>query len=414
VRVAFVPGAFRPDRCGVSHYTERLMGELARRGVECLVLTTYGAARHHGRPEVIGVTPDWGPAVLLALPAALVRLRPDVLHIQHAAGSFGYRRMVLWLPALLRAVFPGLRLAVTAHEYGWWEWRPRLFGSAWRRLGPWGEARALWDREDGTLLTAADVVITTHQGAMQSLLARLPQLASRIEHVRIGANIAEVAVDRGAARAALRQQYGWEADSFVFAYFGFLHPVKGLEVLLEAFQRLLAVRPRARLILAGGCQSLALDGEAGLSYEAGLRQRIARSGLEQAVRLTGYLSDEAVSAHLAGADAGVLPFTGGVTLKSGSLLAMWTHGLPVVATEPPVAEPPLRQASILVARRDPRALEEGLLRVMDDPALRRDLAAKARAAAADFAWPTIAERHLRIYERLAGATYRRCAWTADA
>lgn len=390
------------------------MGELGRRGVECVVLTTHSAARHHGRWDVIGVTPDWGPAALVALPAALVRLRPDVLHLQHAAGSFGYRRPVLWLPALLRAAMPGLRLAVTAHEYGWWEWRPRLFGSAWRRLGPWGEARALWDREDGTLLTAADVIIATHQGAIRLLMARLPRLASRIEHVPIGANIAEVAVERDAVRAALRQQYGWQADSFVFAYFGFLHPVKGLEVLLEAFQRLLALRPRARLILAGGCQSLALDGEAGLSYEAGLRERIARAGLQEAVRLTGYLSDQAVSAHLAGADAGVLPFTGGVTLKSGSLLAMWTHGLPVVATEPPEAEPSLRRATILVARRDRHALEEGLLRVMDDPALRSDLAAKARAASADFAWPTIAERHLRIYERLAGAAYRRCAWTADA
>ncbi|MCL6430326.1 MAG: glycosyltransferase [Anaerolineae bacterium] len=414
MRVAFLPGTFRPDRCGVSHYTERLMGELARRGVECLVLTTHGAARHHGRPDVLGVTPDWGRALLAALPAELVRLRPDVLHIQHAAGSFGYRRPVLWLPTVLRAAVPRLRVAVTAHEYGWWEWHPRLLEWAWGRLGPWGEARALWDREDGTLLTGADVVIATHKAALQALLDRLPRLAPRIEHVPIGANIAEVAVDRGAARAALRQQYGWQADSFVFAYFGFLHPVKGLEVLLQAFQWLLAVRPWARLILAGGCQSLALDGEAGMNYEAGLRERIARADLEQAVRLTGYLSDEAVSAHLAGADAGVLPFTGGVTLKSGSLLAMWTHGLPVVATEPPAVEPPLRQASILVPRRDPDALAEALLRVIDDPGLRSDLAAKARAATAGFRWPAIAERHLRIYERLIGAGYRRCAWTVGA
>ncbi len=414
MRVAFLPGTFRPDRCGVSHYTSRLMAELARRGVECLVLTTHGAARHHGRPDVIGVTADWGRALLVALPAELVRLRPDVLHIQHAAGSFGYRRPVLWLPAVLRAAVPGLRLAVTAHEYGWWEWRPRLLEWAWRRLGPWGEARALWDREDGALLTGADVVIATHKAAVQVLLDRLPRLAPRIEHVPIGANVPEVALEREAARAALRRRYGWEADAPVLAYFGFLHPVKGLEVLLEAFRGVLCVRPQTRLILAGGCQSLALDGDAGLRYEATLRRLIAQMGLEQAVRLTGYLSDETVSEHLAGADAGVLPFTGGVTLKSGSLLAMWTHGLPVVATEPPLVEPPLRQASILVPRRDPQALAGTLLRVIDDPGLRSDLAAKARAAAAGFCWSAIAERHLRIYERLIGAGYRRCEWTAHA
>lgn len=55
-------------------------------------------------------------------------------------------------------------------------------------------------------------------------------------------------------------------------------------------------------------------------------------GLDRRVHLTGYLAAERASAYLTGSDLGVLPFNHGVTGKSGALLAMLAHGLPIVAT----------------------------------------------------------------------------------
>lgn len=406
MRVAFLPGSFRPDRCGVSHYTARLMAELGARGVECQVMTTGAAARYHDRPEVLGATVGWGPAMLASLPAALHRLDPDILHIQHAAGSFDFRRAIFWLVPALRLAGWRRPVAVTTHEYGWWEWRPRLAGWAWRRLGPWGEAQGLWDREDFALLTGADAIIVTHDDAAKALAARLPQLAPRVEAIPIGPNIPLLAGDVGQARQALRERFGWAPSTLVVVYFGFVHPVKGLETLLAAFRRVLDGEPQARLLLNGGVESLALNGDQAERYQEKILALIHDLGLDDQVRLTGYLPDELISEHLAGADIGALPFNAGVTAKSGSLLAMWAHGLPVVATRPIEAMPQLKWAARLVPPRDAGALVAVLLELLGDTAARRELAGRGRAVAADFAWPAIAERHLAIYQCLMASDQR--------
>jgi glycosyltransferase involved in cell wall biosynthesis len=292
---------------------------------------------------------------------------------------------------------------VTAHEYGWWEWRPRGLAWAWHRLGTWGEAHNLWDREDLALLTGAGAVIMTNEAAVQVVAARLPQLMRRVTRVPIGSNIVRRAADPAVARAAVRSQSGWPADALVVAYFGFLHPVKGLETLLAAFRQVRAARPCARLLLIGGAESLALHGDDAQRYEERLRDEVRSLELEEAVRLTGYLAEEVVSHCLAGSDIGVLPFNAGVTLKSGSLLALWEHGLPVVATRPPTVEPELAEGACLVPCRDANALAAGLGRLLDDPPLRQALAERGRRAAARFSWAAIAEQHLSIYERLLSA-----------
>ncbi|HOG46589.1 MAG TPA: glycosyltransferase family 4 protein [Anaerolineae bacterium] len=400
MRVAFVPGSFRPDRCGVSHYTARLMAELEGRGAACLVLTTEAAAAHHARRDVVAGTRGWGPSMLATVPAAVRRLAPDILHIQHAGGSFGFRRAVFALIPTLRAVGWRRPVVVTIHEYGWWEWWPPLVGRLWRRLGPWGEARGLWDREDLWLLTGADAIIVTHEGAARVLAERLPRVAPRVARVPIGSNIPVLACSAETARRDLRLRFGWPPEAPVIVYFGFVHPVKGLETLLRAFRRVVDAEPRARLLLSGGTQSLALHSDDAERYSKKLKALLRELGLDDAVRLTGYQPEAIISQHLAGADLGVLPFNDGVTAKSGSLLAMWAHGLPVVATRPAVVPPELERAAWLVPGRNAEALAASLLQLLGDAGARQVLAARSREAAAGFDWPSIAERHLAIYRRL--------------
>lgn len=408
MRVAFVPGSYRPDRCGVSHYTAHLVAELQLRGIECLVVTTREAARHHERPGVLGVTGGWGPGMLLPLALPIRRLNPDILHIQHAAGSFAFRRAVFWLVPVLRAIGWRGPVVVTLHEYGWWPWRPRLLGRAWDRLGPWGEARGLWDREDFALLTCAQLIIATHEATAEVLKARLPRLAPRIEQIVIGSNIPVLATDVAAARTWVREHHGWEPGAPVVVYFGFLHPVKGLETLLAAFGQVLAREPAARLLIVGGAESLALHGEEAERYTRRLKGMVQEMGLGPAVRLTGYLPDESVSRCLAGADLGVLPFNGGLTMKSGSLLAMWSHGLPVVGTRPAQPPPELEHTAWLVPARNADALAAALLKLLGDEATRGVLADRARRVATGFDWGAIADRHVEIYEAVSGWSPAAC------
>jgi len=148
------------------------------------------------------------------------------------------------------------------HEYGWWEWQPWGVPS-WlvEALKHSGQRRGWWDREDGFLLTLSDALITTNSAAEDVIRARLPDRVNRLHRIPIGANVEVTAIDSDLARQRLRQTCGWSSDTTVIAFFGFLHPVKGIETLLAAFKQVLAVHPQARLSLVGGVESLALPGD---------------------------------------------------------------------------------------------------------------------------------------------------------
>ena len=404
-RVVVVAGTYRPERCGVAHYVQRLRSALDERGVSSLVLTTKEAARDLGDPSVRGVVPGWRLADLPALARAVVRTagdtRADVIHIQHAAGTYGFKRAVFFLPLLLRAAGCHMPLVTTVHEYAWWEWEPRFVPRcALEALKMWGQRRGLWDREDGFLLTGSDALLTTNAPIETAITARLPHLTPRLYHVPLVANVDVVPVEHGEARDGMRSRYGWSPDAEVIAFFGFLHPVKGIETLLEAFAKVLEGRPRARLLLIGGVESLALRWNEAAWYWDKLRTLVNELGLDGSVNMTGYVPGEEASRLLSGADVGVLPFNHGVTLKSGTLLALFAHGLPVIVTRSAEPEPELEDGRLawLVERRDARGLAAALSKLLTDAPERARLTEVGQAYTRNLSWPVIAERHAEVYE----------------
>jgi glycosyltransferase involved in cell wall biosynthesis len=399
-RVAMIAGTYRPERCGVAHYSSRLRGALDERGVSSVVLTTREAARGSEDPRVKGVVAGWGMRDLPALVRAVCRERPDVIHVQHAAGTYSFKRAVFFLPPLLRAAGCSAPLVTTVHEYGWWEWEPRgVPPRVVEVLKTWGQRCGVWDREDGFLLTGSDALLTTNTHAEAAIADRLPWLVPRLCRVPLVANVDIVPVTPEAARDEARARYGWPLDAEVISYFGFLHPVKGIETLLEAHRRVLQSQLRARLLLIGGVESLALGDEA-TWYWNKLHTLVTKLGLDETVAMTGYVPEEDASRLLSGTDIGVLPFNEGVTLKSGTLLTMLAHGLPVVATRPDPPEPDLvdRRIVWLVERRDATGLASTLSELLADARQRKRLGEAGRVYTRDLSWPVIAQRHQEVYE----------------
>ncbi|WP_345033548.1 glycosyltransferase [Kutzneria kofuensis] len=81
-------------------------------------------------------------------------------------------------------------------------------------------------------------------------------------------------------------------------------------------------------MVVGGFESLAMPPDEAAAYRAEL-EALA----DERVEFTGHLPVHEVSAVLHGADVAVLPFTAGVTTKSGALLTVLAHGLPTVVTD---------------------------------------------------------------------------------
>jgi glycosyltransferase involved in cell wall biosynthesis len=335
----------------------------------------------------------WTPRALLR--AAGAARRADVVHVQFAPSMYRFRAGVGLLPVVLA----GRALVTTLHEYGWWRWEERLPERLWRAL----ERRRLADRETGLLVPRSRAVVATNAGHAEVARARFPDRPV-VAAIPIGANVVvDPRVDRAEARRAVRAELGVAADARLVAFFGFVHPVKGVRYLAEAVARLVAEGHDLHAVVAGGFESLALPGAEATSFEAELRAQIADAGAGDRVHLTGFRSPEEVSRLLAAADLGALPFTHGVTAKSGSLLTLLAHRLPTAVTAGEEPEPELRDGDRVVvvpAVRDGAALADGLRRLLDDPALAAGVAERGAAWAATRDWDAIAERHLGLYREV--------------
>jgi glycosyltransferase involved in cell wall biosynthesis len=359
VKVAFVCGGLRPRYCGVSDYVVRLIGVLPQQ-VEPVVLA---AAPAEAPFEVLTPCADWRLRDVLAVVRTVRRLDPDLVHVQYAPVSFRWRRAAHLLPLLVRRP-----VVVTAHEVDALPFHRALVAHA----------------------TAT--IATTPQHAARLGAAR------RLRLVPIGPNIQPPPDDAGQLAREARAGWSIPLTAPLVVFFGFLHPVKGLEYLVRGFTRVRQRYPEARLVLAGGWESLALPGEEGRAYRDRLQALRTEVGLDGAVLLTGYLRDREVSGLLFAADVVALPFTYGLSFKSGSLLAALAHGAPVVGTSSPDDHDDASDYMLKVPPRDAGALAEALLDLLDDPAQRLRLAQAGRRAAEPFAWSAIADAHLAIYD----------------
>lgn len=369
-----------------------------------------------------------GPAtMLISLTAAQARLGHDVTVLTYRAGDNenrlaristempGFDRVkVAYLPPITRAeVYLGrharhwtrehVRAFDVVHTHGVWESFQSAAAKAARVAGvpyivtphgmldEWALKRKAWKKRLGLLLgkralvrrAAAVHVLSTHE--------RDCVLAGGFHHhpVIIPNGVFLEQVDplpaRGLFRAAHPEIGG---DPFIF-FLARLHPGKGLDLLTEAFARLLPEMPGLRLVIAGP----------DFGAEAALREQVARLGLAGRVHLTGPIWDKAKFSALVDCACFALPSEHeGFSMSIAEALAC---GAPVVITRlchfPEVAEVGAGE----VIERTVDDLTGALRRVLTHPDARAAYGAAGRRLIEErFTWPRIAQRTIDLYRTL--------------
>ncbi|WOD41513.1 glycosyltransferase [Nodosilinea sp. E11] len=194
------------------------------------------------------------------------------------------------------------------------------------------------------------------------------------------------------ARQRLRQQLQIPADHQVLLFLSRLHPKKGLEPLIDALAS-----------LGDAPFTLVLAGSGDAAYETAIAQRIQAAGLGQRVRQVGFVSGEAKTALLQGADLFVLPsYSENLGI---ALLEAMAAGLPVITT-PEVAIAPLIQQhqTGLVTPAQPPALAQAIQHYLQQPTAARQAGQRGRTLMeTEFSWPTQATRLIEQYASLSPA-----------
>jgi glycogen(starch) synthase len=174
------------------------------------------------------------------------------------------------------------------------------------------------------------------------------------------------------------------------AFVGRLTPTKGPHVLLEAVPRVLGLRPETRFVFAG-------DGQ----MREGLESRARELGLEGTVRFVGHLRGQVLATFYRAADLVVVPSLyepfGMVALEAAvcgtPVLVAGTGGLSEILVD--------GVTGITVPPNDPEALARGIVHLLHNLHLGRELAAHADARVREqYRWEDVARRTMAVYERL--------------
>lgn len=169
-------------------------------------------------------------------------------------------------------------------------------------------------------------------------------------------------------------------------YAGGISPHKNLETLLDGYVEVRRRRSSAPpLVLAGD-----LSGDPYLSATTSVRRRIEQLGLGEHVLLPGFVSDECLACLYAGATLVILPsLAEGFGLPAVEAAAC---GAPVVLSDLAAHRESLADGAAFFPPRDPLALADVTVGLLDDPQSRAVLAQRGVANAGRLSWDRAALR----------------------
>ena len=186
----------------------------------------------------------------------------------------------------------------------------------------------------------------------------------------------------------------------VVLYLGGMERNRGAALMLEAFARVVAALPTARLLLVGHFMPPALEVE--------MRADAARRGIGHAVEFAGHVPFERIGDYLARARAGWVTWQAVAKNCKNiptKLFEYMAYGLPVVSSDLPSTRPFVRpgENGLLAVAGDPAAHAAALLALLRDPAEAMRLGERGRQRVADeWNWAAMEPRLLALYAAVLG------------
>lgn len=186
-----------------------------------------------------------------------------------------------------------------------------------------------------------------------------------------------------------RQRNNGQADPPFVLTVSTLHPHKNLDRLVRAFAAFRRTHPDYRLVIAG------MFG----FYTEPLRHLIAELGLQDCVRLTGWIPRHELEELYRRADFFVHP-----TLFEGfglPVLEALAAGIPTACSDIEPLRSIAGDAALRFNPADEHTIAQAMLRLAQDAALRAKLSSAGPVRAREFSWRRTAERTLDALEQVA-------------
>jgi len=357
------------QRCGIATYSGFLGEKLLWDGVK----TTILAERRSVLPK--GFDPDFPFSVPYnecwsrhenfdELTKAVKELKIDVVHIQHQFGLFPYEATLTELLKNLKGL--GVTVVVTLHDVT--GFNPQM------------------ETYFGNIIKYSDKIIV-HTELCHQLMARVWKCPpKKLVHIYHGTKLIKVPNKKPA-----RSKLGLPLDAKIILSWGFIWESKGIKELVEILAELLKTYPNAILIHAGGLHPVFKRD----SYLKGLFKKAFQLGVRpDSFKVTGFINEKQIRLYFGACDLIVLNYMRGSASASGAAHRALASHRPICGTDDPcIQEIP----KLTVSRFDKQALLRGIIKILENNKLQKELVVEAEKVARETSWQVVAGQHKEVY-----------------
>jgi glycosyltransferase involved in cell wall biosynthesis len=360
--------------CGIASYAQRLIGALEEIEDTHVSVVPYDRQKHPPRDYV-----RWGQQMNAA----------DIAHIQHEYSFFGY--LVPWQNRYPRLVAEIRRpLVVTRHvTFDGPLLLPgrgldsRIRRAKWSLYNRWFGPYARYLNKD--MFDVADQIIVL-SGRLKEHLVRRGVRPDKIHIVPGGVPV----VSPPTGGSVLRAEWGW-SDKQIIGLFGYITPVKGHRLALDMISQL---PDEYALLIAGGLRRR----EDRLTLQE-IEKQIDRLDLRARVRITGYLDEAQIPAHVDACQVLLYPYTH-ADFSTSVVSGLAYKSVPVIASDIYSHREIAGYCAGMTLFRsgDLDDLERAILQVTRAPAFQEAARQGMAMFAREVSWHMVAKRTKEIYE----------------
>lgn len=185
---------------------------------------------------------------------------------------------------------------------------------------------------------------------------------------------------------------------FVVLTFGLLSQNKGIETAIEALPPVVAKRADLLYVVLGATHP-EVKKHQGERYRESLQQRVSELGLQQNVLFVDeFVALETLLTYIAASDLYVTPYLNREQAVSGTLSYALAAGKPIISTPYWYAEELLGDGrGVLVPFRDPQALSEAMLSLIEDPGRMEAVRQAAYRFGRQMVWSEVGKTYAALF-----------------
>lgn len=361
MRIIYI-STYPPIECGIATYTHYLQEQVQNKAVEIYVLSQNGAK---GENVFQTYSPD-DKDIAYKLFLMISKLTPDLIHIQHEFGLFGYDRGIQIVDFLLRCKLASVPVITTLHTvYKNPGWKERVITSEILKL-------------------SKEVIV--HEEYQKEFIQSEYKYLNPVHVIPHGVRKVESVKEA-------KELLGLSGKKVVLLA-GYFRTTKHFEKLIDIFPNVLSNVKNAVLLIA--CR-LRISGH-NEKRDQLLRMMRFLDNKDHIRILKGQFPQYTLDTIMSAADVVVMPYSAGA--QSGMLAQFSAHHIPTVTSDLPSFKLWNKTTGGGLTSFTDDDFVTNICKVLEDEEYSMKMRANIRENNKQRYWDVIATKHLHIYENL--------------